>query len=768
MAKQGKRLSKAALILVALLFAYPVAANVFLSTPLFDWVVNANKQDGWVQFERAWSVWPGRVHVKKFWLRARDSNMELHLQIDEAAFDISFLALFKARSIHMSDIDATGISFRMRQRISAPEGVPEIVDALPPIPGCERIPFVPSEPVDHRDRWDDAFYELWTVDLSNVRARDVREVWIDSVRMTGIDSLQGGFYFKPLRRLLVGPIDVRVQGGEASMMQSTVAVGIAGSGRLVIDEIDPRRGGEAKLVKSLSLDIDGRARMPDLAAIPRRFVREGLLRGPVELSKIAVHVDHGEPVSGSRVEAAAPALQIDPGGHRWSSAVDVAVEVVRDGDGREPELDVHASAKRTRLEASSRALATIADLGVHARLPDPRARRAHAVVDVDARDGKVVDGQGLAQLVSPGTTIRLDASRGGHVAGHAHAVLDERTIRGALALQLRGLGLATSDVGVTGDADMRADVARLDIDRKQLTLRPSSVVARGMQLRTRRSGGGPLATVERVAIEGSANALRLDEPSLDGVDAHVVVEGAVVPDLRRATPTFESGQVRADADVRLSSAGRRGSGKITAALKGAAARLEAMRIAGAADAAVDIHAFDPRAGIVDVSGSKIVMHDVSVRGASAETTFWKGSLDLVGGTLRLAGPPRFEGFAQLRADDAAPILALAMRDDLPGFLVGSLRAEGLSGQAKLAFGGGSAAVTNLHLQGGTLAVRGDYAKTGASVRGAFVVEKGPVSAGVKIDDTGTYVRLFGLGDWERAEKRAVQGEAEKAKAKTAP
>ena len=820
MTRLRKRLLKAAVAIIAVLALYPLAANIFLSTPLFDMVVNQSKEDGWVQFEKAWSVWPGRVHVKKFWLRARDSNVEFHLQVDEAAFDFSFLALLKAQSIHMSDIEARGVSFRLRQRIHGPEGVPEIVDALPPIPGCERIPFGPTDPVDHRDKYDDAFYKLWTVDLSNLVAHDVREVWIDSVRYQGIDTLRGNFYFKPLRRMLVGPIDIDANAGSVSLMQHMVAVDIAGKARITIDEIDPREGGDGKLVHSLSVDVDGHTRVPDLAEIPSRFLKQGLLRGPVDANRVAFHIDHGIFVEGSRVEVSAPSLEVNEAGHRWRAALEAAIAVVRDPGDPNARFDIHAEAKqltahsttKDRPHALSATSATV-DVGAHgvdlhelitdvhvkamldainlrteksstaavarvtldAKVPELRPKTAKAVqpppraeIDLDIRGGKVTDGTALARLIAPDAEIRIDASRGGHFDAHAHANAQGSVLVGNATARLRGLGIATPTIGVTGDADLRADIARLDLDRKRLVLKPSTVKAQHVELREARAAR-PLATLAHLDIDGAAKDLDLGAPSLTGVDLHVVVSEAKVPDMRSvnglladdAKQVFESGAARADADIRLSATDRRGTGKITVALTDAAMRMDKMRMMGAADVAVAIRSYDPTTGAIDLSGSKITMHDVSVRGASAETTYWKGYIDLVGGQLKTRGGPRFEGLAQLHADDAAPILALAMGDDLPGFLVGSLRAEGLSGQTKLSFGGGNVSITSLHVRGGTLSVHGDYVKHGQDVRAAFIIEKGPLSAGLKIDENGTFVRLFDLDRWLRAEKRVV--EAEKAK-----
>jgi hypothetical protein len=60
-----------------------------------------------------------------------------------------------------------------------------------------------------------------------------------------------------------------------------------------------------------------------------------------------------------------------------------------------------------------------------------------------------------------------------------------------------------------------------------------------------------------------------------------------------------------------------------------------------------------------------------------------------------------------------------------------------------------------HVRGGDVEALGDFVVRGEQQLGAFVVSKGPLSAGVKLDDRGTYVRLFRLEHWRAEQKRAA-------------
>jgi hypothetical protein len=74
-----------------------------------------------------------------------------------------------------------------------------------------------------------------------------------------------------------------------------------------------------------------------------------------------------------------------------------------------------------------------------------------------------------------------------------------------------------------------------------------------------------------------------------------------------------------------------------------------------------------------------------------------------------------------------------------------------------AFGSGAARwlVPDAAARGADLGAHGAYGASGGHRRGAFVVEKGPLSIGLRIDDDGVHLRLFDLDDWLQRERGAA-------------
>jgi hypothetical protein len=274
----------------------------------------------------------------------------------------------------------------------------------------------------------------------------------------------------------------------------------------------------------------------------------------------------------------------------------------------------------------------------------------------------------------------------------------------------------------------------------------------------RRATEAPAFTVQRIAMRARTDRFSLSEPSLHGVDYHLVVEDAATDDARRlgallAIP-IESGKAHASADITVARGTATGGVKLVG--EGAGVRFDDTHVAGDFDVDVVVKGLLPGEDArVDLSGSRITLRDVKASGAKARSTAWKGEVTLLSGALRLTGSPAFDAFVQVRADDANPILAIALENSLPKFLIAMLKAPDLSGQARITLQADRKAILDAHVRGGDVVLVGDYVRRPGHVRGALTVAKGGVSAGVKLDDEGTYVRLFRLAKWREEEKKAV-------------
>ena len=62
-------------------------------------------------------------------------------------------------------------------------------------------------------------------------------------------------------------------------------------------------------------------------------------------------------------------------------------------------------------------------------------------------------------------------------------------------------------------------------------------------------------------------------------------------------------------------------------------------------------------------------------------------------------------------------------------------------------------LSDLFASGGNLALRGVYAVHDSDMRAAFVVQKGPFSAGVRLANDGAHLHLFGLNEWFHERRR---------------
>ncbi len=191
----------AVVVLIAGFAAYLAAMNVFLETRLFRDAISARPGSLLVDYRSAYSLWPGRVHVEGLTIRGRDSSVEWILRLDRCDFRVSLLALIHKR-FHASHVNGDGLGLRVRLRKDGPVS-PREMRALPPVPGFLDPPLAdvgpPPPPLT------DANYNLWSVELDDVDANHVRELWIDTVRYAGDLEVRGRWFFRPLRWLDVGP-----------------------------------------------------------------------------------------------------------------------------------------------------------------------------------------------------------------------------------------------------------------------------------------------------------------------------------------------------------------------------------------------------------------------------------------------------------------------------------------------------------------------------------------------------------------------------------
>ncbi|WP_437652574.1 hypothetical protein [Sorangium sp. So ce1182] len=240
----GPRVTRALKVLllapIALWLGYVVIVNVMLSTKLMARLISYNPGDASLYYGSAWSLWPGVVHIEEFRLSGGDSTLEWAVELDEADVDIHLTDLLR-KKFYAEDVRAEGFVFRMRLLVDPTSerdlAAPHIM-ALPPIPEFRNPPLKPALPPEKDLENSDEGYNLWTVHLEGVDTT-LKEVWVQQYRYAGGGRIRGGFYYKPLRAVRVGPLALELRSGEVHLADHVVAR-VDGDADVTMNTFDPR------------------------------------------------------------------------------------------------------------------------------------------------------------------------------------------------------------------------------------------------------------------------------------------------------------------------------------------------------------------------------------------------------------------------------------------------------------------------------------------------------------------------------------------------
>jgi hypothetical protein len=250
-----KVLGGVAAVLFFLQLVYLVAANLLLRSQLIQRAVGASEGFA-LEFSSAYSLWPGRVHVRDLSLRIEDYNVQFEVALQAADVDIA-LSELPFKKFHATKLRAEGTRFRMRHKLVAVGADAERVAAYPPIKGFADPPYfvgVPSPSTAPED------YDLWSVRIEDVVAR-VSELWVMEYRVQGQGVARGSFVVQPERWVQVRPASLELERGTMKLGPHVVAEKL--SGRMSCDIPDmrvPETEGKQvlrEIVAAVRLDLRG-------------------------------------------------------------------------------------------------------------------------------------------------------------------------------------------------------------------------------------------------------------------------------------------------------------------------------------------------------------------------------------------------------------------------------------------------------------------------------------------------------------------------------
>jgi hypothetical protein len=454
---RGRRAALVALVVLAL--AYPVGANLVLALGGVQKAFEGTDSVK-VDFRRAWSFWPGRVHVEDLRVTMYDHNVQFVLTMPSVDVRVALGELVHRR-FHATRVRGSGVVFRFRNRIQPESAGLPFVAALPPVPGFPDPPIYESGPPP--PPLDEAHYNLWTIHIEDVDV-EVREIWAQMFRYQGAGRAIGAFRLRPAKRLWVGPAELHLASGTIASGPTEVANAVRADITCKVDDFDVENVHGLEPFRFISARTVLALAVPDLSAVD-------FLAGPG--SKVAfrdgggaldadARLEHGVIQSESRVTYRTSRVGVVTPAARFAIEGDLALTAAR-ADSDRGEVSVDVPSARVRLDGAR---------GPPLEIRDVRGALFSSSVDV-TRPSSFAGGSGSLTAVFdelaaagdlPGArSLPLYFKRGRAEAHLTVAASDDRAIEGTLeghaeraeVCHESGFCFATPKLGLSADGDIR-------------------------------------------------------------------------------------------------------------------------------------------------------------------------------------------------------------------------------------------------------------------------------------------------------------------------
>jgi hypothetical protein len=778
--------------LAILAVSYLVVANVLLRTRLLRNMVSRNSAVLLLDYESAYSIIPGRVHVEGMSIRGRGRTVEWFLTLDHADASVSLFDLFH-RSFHATRLRSSGLAIRARLRLESADATPDVIAALPPIAGFADPPLLDGRPAP--PPLTDANYKLWMIDLEDVEVEHVREVWIHSVRSQGDTRVRGRWLFRPQRWLDVGPATVEVNGVDVFHGSQPLATGLHGSVEATVHPFDLRQVKGLAILDHVSHSGQVRGRAITAGALrwlaPRSGVSFTRWEGPLDARIV---VDHGKLADGTRVLTEANDSLVEAAGLAFEAPIRTELGVNGDlatVDARVSGLRIsHLSAEQARVASiaatvTSRHLQLVRvfddarftldvkgaetnDLAAWKDLlpsTSPVAVRSGRVTAEARADGSLAEGRGRAELRL--LARRLTVKRGSDQFT-ADVISDARLLDVSLpGGWFAGAATVTADdaaarVGRTllaGKLATHVELRRGTWADRRFDFSGSKVVLRSVSARSKPSGTAVLVVPSLSAVaprftfapSGVEGQVSIDLPRADLLDLRRLRELLPVPPGLRIERG--RGRARLHADVELGSGSIRGDGEVVA--RGVRVRVGSTQVFGDLALAVKARRTGGALGSTDWSGSSLAITHAGTGKAIPLEDAWWAKVALRKATLGTSRGVRFDAKVHLTAKDASPATAIVSQNTgVPSWAANIFTMPGLDADAQVRIAPSSFEVRSLAARGGNTSLRAEYAKRDGRQDGAVLMDLGWINLGYDLADGATGLVLFGPEGWY-ARKTAI-------------
>ncbi len=300
---------------VAIMALYLVGVNVVLNTSFGRRLMMIRPEIVQVRYQRVWSIWPGRIHVTGADISGQDSENQFWVMADHAAMTFTPGGL-AVQDVTGTNLRGDGVMIYIRRRVVK----------LPPADDLAKLPPIKGFPSPLKPDLPDV--RVIGVRLQDIKAKNVREVWVDGYHVNCDIDAEGGMYYKPRMAVRVYPSNITIKDAKIITGDQPVASQLKGSVFVNVEEIDLNTLAQRDLAlitahTDLSMHIDGLRFANDMLPKDAGIT----LADGAALLTLAIKIDKGVLGESTKVKLEMPNLGVTVPMFRVKTAVELAVKV---------------------------------------------------------------------------------------------------------------------------------------------------------------------------------------------------------------------------------------------------------------------------------------------------------------------------------------------------------------------------------------------------------------------------------------------------------
>lgn len=316
------------LVLFGLELLYVLIANVVLSFGIIPDAVARATPHVKLKWDRAWTIWPGRVNVSGYRMQLEDDYaVQLDLAVEHSSASISLLPLLR-RQIRIDHVRAWGVAYRMSTKVTAAtaESSARRIAAFPHV---DAFAFPPLKPdTEPPPLTPEQIERLFSVELTDIEA-EISELWVDEYRYVGPAHLAGGFGLEPLKKLWVGPASMSFAGGRLTGGEHVLLPRFVASLQLTVAPVALGGAAPGGVLGAFSAAVRCATQLGDLG-VAELYLDDVAVRGAGWLM-LDLKAREGRVTEGSTASVSLHSLEARGAGFRLAGAAELGVSVTGEG-----------------------------------------------------------------------------------------------------------------------------------------------------------------------------------------------------------------------------------------------------------------------------------------------------------------------------------------------------------------------------------------------------------------------------------------------------